>query len=92
MTAVTSLEHVYPAVGCLGRNSRRPGPDWCRRPTGERRNWLLPLGNTAVQGCWMLTRSPGFHRQEISVVIPVDMLVVEVADILTGVWEHWDGC
>jgi len=32
---------------------------------GERKNWLLHLGRTAVQGCCMLPRSPGSHRQEM---------------------------
>ena len=36
--AGTFLEHVCHVLGCPGRNSRRPGPGWCRRSTGERRN------------------------------------------------------
>ena len=37
----------------------------CQRSNGERRNWLFTLGCTTVQGCWMLPRSPGSHRQEM---------------------------
>jgi len=29
------LEHVCQAVGCHGRQLRRPGPDWCRCSIGE---------------------------------------------------------
>jgi len=65
VTAGTFLEHVCPAVGCPCRNSPRPGPGWCRRCIGERRNWLLPLGHTTVQGCWMLPRSSGSHRHKM---------------------------
>jgi len=49
-------------VGCPGRNSRRPGLDWCRRSKVERRNLLFPFGYTTVQDCWMLPRNPGSHR------------------------------
>ena len=65
VTSRTFLEHVCPAVGCPGRNSRRPGLGWCRRYIGERKSWLFPLDYTTVQGCWMLPRSPGSHRQEM---------------------------
>ena len=60
----TFLEHVCPAVGCPGRNSRRPGLGWWRRSIGERRSWLFPLYYTTDQGWWML---PGVqaHRQEM---------------------------
>jgi len=48
VTAGAFLENICPAVGCPGQNSRRPGPGWCRRSMGERRNWPLPLGQTTV--------------------------------------------
>ena len=35
MTAGTFLEHVCPAVGGPDRNSRRPGPGWCRRSSRD---------------------------------------------------------
>jgi len=41
VTAGTFQEHVCPAVGCPGRNSRRPGLGWCRRSIGER-SWVFP--------------------------------------------------
>ena len=47
------------------RNLRKPSPGWCRRSIGERRNLVFPLGHTTVQVCWMLPRTPGFHRQEM---------------------------
>jgi len=31
----------------------------------ERRNWLLSLGHTAVQSCWILPRSPDSHCQRM---------------------------
>ena len=65
MNAGTFLEHVCPGVGSPGRNLRRPGPGWYPRHIGEERNWLLLLGHAAVQGCWMLPKSPGSHRQEM---------------------------
>jgi len=40
-------------------------PGWCRRCIGERRHWVFRLDHIAVQGCWMLPRSPGSHRHEI---------------------------
>ena len=63
VTEVTFLEYVCEAVHCPGRNSRRPWPRWCWRSIGGRRNWLLLLGHTAVQGCWMLPSNPGSHSQ-----------------------------
>jgi len=69
VTAWSFLGHVSPAVGCPGRNSRRPGLGWCRRSIGERR-WLIPLGYTTDQGCWMLPRRPGSRRQEMFCCIP----------------------
>jgi len=81
VTSGTFLEHIRPAVGCPGRNSRKPGTGWCRRSIGERRNWLFALGHTAVQGCWMLPRSPSSHRQEMFCHNPVDMLSVEVTTV-----------
>ena len=48
VTAGTFLEHVCPAAGCPGRNSRRPGLGWCRRSIGERRSWVFPLDCTTV--------------------------------------------
>jgi len=63
MFAGTYLEPVWPAVGCPGLNSRRPGLVWCRSSNGERRSWLFALGCTTVQGCWMLPRSPSSHGQ-----------------------------
>jgi len=65
VTAGTFLEHVCPAVGCPGRHSRRSGTHWCRRSISERRNWTLHLGHRAVQRCWLLSSSPGSHRQEM---------------------------
>jgi len=65
VTAGTFQEHACRGVDCPGRNSRRPGLGWCQRSIGERRSWLFPLGYTTVQGCWMLPRSPGSHRQEM---------------------------
>ena len=65
MTTGTFLGHVCPAVGCPGQNSRRPGLGWCRRSMGETRSWLIPLGYTTDQGCWMFPSSPGSHRQEM---------------------------
>ena len=62
VSAATFLGHVCPTVDCPGRNSRRPGLGWCRRSNDERRNWLLPLGCTTAQCCWMSPRSPGSHR------------------------------
>jgi len=90
VTAGTFLGHVCPAVGCPGRNSRRPGLGWCRCSNGERRNWLFP-SCTTVQGYWMLPRSPGSHSRGCCVVTPVDMLAIEVANVQTGVWERRDG-
>ena len=85
VTSGTFLEHVCPAVGCPGRNSRRPGLVWCRRSIGERRSWLFPLGYATVQACWMLTRSPGSHRQEMFYYNP---------SWRVGSWSHqrtdWD--
>ena len=63
MTAWTFLETLCQAVGCHGRRSRRPGLDCCWGSIGERRNWLLSLRRAAAQGCWLLPRSPGSHRQ-----------------------------
>jgi len=83
MTLGTFLEHVCPAVGCSGRNSRRPGLGWCRRSIGDRRSWLFPLGCCpevqafTVRGCFVVT--------------PVDVLAVEVTNVQTGVWERRDG-
>jgi len=34
-------------------------------PSVRGENWLFPLGHTTVQGCWMLPRTPGSHRQEM---------------------------
>ena len=65
VTAGTFQEHACRGVDCPRRNSRRPGLGWCQRSIGERRSWLFPLGYTTVQGCWMLPRSPGSHRQEM---------------------------
>jgi len=84
------LELVCPAVGCPGQNSQRPVLGWCRHSISER-NWLLPLRRTAVHGCWMLHKSPGSHHQGMLCCYPVDMLVVEVTNTQTGVWEHQDG-
>jgi len=65
VTAETFLEHVCQAVGCPGRHSRKLGPGWCRLSVRERRNWLLSADRAAVQGCWLLPRSPGSHGQEM---------------------------
>ena len=65
VTAGTFLEHVCLAAGCLGWHSPRPRPGWCRCSIGARRNWSLHLGHTTVQGCWMLPRNTGSHRQEM---------------------------
>jgi len=54
------------------RNSRRPGLGWCRRSIGER-NWLFPSGYTAVQGCWMFSRSPDSHRPEMFYCNPMQL-------------------
>jgi len=91
VTAVTFLEHVCPAVSCPSRNSRRPGPAWCRRSIGERRNWLFPLSHRAVQGCWMLPRSPGSHRQGMLCCYPSWHVDSWITNIETGVWERRDG-
>ena len=94
VTAGTFQEHVCPAVGCPGRNSRSPGLGWCRRSNGERRNWLFPLGCTTVQNCRMLPRSSSSHRPGMlccNLVTPVDMLAVVVANTQTGMWERRDG-
>ena len=39
----------------------------------------------------MMPRSPGSHRQGCFVVAPFDILVAEVSNIQTGVWERRDG-
>ena len=65
VTSGTFPEHVCPAVGWLGQNSQKLGLGWYRRSIGERRNWLFPLGYNTVQGCWVLPRTPGSHRQEM---------------------------
>jgi len=91
VTAGTFLENACQPVGYPGRHSRRPSPGWCRSSIGEMRNWILLLGCTAARSCWLLPRSPGFHGLETFAVAPVDMLVVEVAKIETGVWERRDG-
>jgi len=65
-------------------SERRPGPGWCRLFLGERRNWKLPLGRTAAQGCWMLPRCPDSQHQECFAAVPVGMLAGEVADKQTG--------
>ena len=74
--------HVCPAVGCPGRNSRRPGLGWPLRSISEKRNWLFPLGHTAVRGCWMLPWSPGSHCQEMFCCNP---------SWHVGSWSHQHG-
>jgi len=64
VTAWTFLEHIFSAVDCPGQNSRKPGPGWCRRFIGERRNWLFSLSHTTVPGCWMLYISPGSAKSK----------------------------
>ena len=64
VTAWTFLEHVCQAVDCPGRHSRRPDASWCRRFTGERRNWnWLPFGSYSSPRLLVLARSPDSHRQ-----------------------------
>jgi len=65
LTTGTFLEHVCPAVGCPSRHPRWPDPGCGRRSISERRSWLLPLSCAAAQGCWLLPRKPGYHRQEM---------------------------
>jgi len=91
VTAGTFLGHVYPAVGCPGRNSRRRDLGWCRRPNGERRNWLFLWD---VQQSKVVVCCPGVHALTVRgccVVTPVDVLAIEVANVQTGVWERRDG-
>ena len=85
LTAGTFLENVWPEVGCPGRNSQRQDQGWCRCSIGERGNWLLPLGHTAVEGCWCCPGVQALMVKECFVVTPVDMLAVEVANIQAGV-------
>ena len=92
VTSRTFVGHVCPAVGCPGRNSRRPGLGWCPRSIGERRG-LFPLSYTIEQsrvvGCCPGVQAPTVRR--CLVVTPVDVLAVEVTNIQTGVWERRDG-
>jgi len=79
VAARSFLGHVCPAVGCPGRNSRRPGLGWCRRSNSERRNWLFPLGcprllDVAPESR-LLPSGDG--------VAPVDMLAIDVASVQT---------
>ena len=82
VSAGTFLEHVCSAVGCPGRNSRRPGPGWYRRSIGERRNWMLPLHHAVYQskvvGC--CPRVQALTVRKCFVVTPDDMLAVEVTN------------
>ena len=84
-------EHVCPGIGCLGRNSRRPGLGWCRRSIGERRNCFFhwAIEQSKIVGC--CPRVQPLTVRRCFVVAPVEMLAVEVANIQTGVWEGRDG-
>ena len=58
---------------------------------GERRNWTLHLGHTAVQGCWLLSGIQALTVRRCFAVALVNMLAVEVVDIQIELWERRDG-
>jgi len=91
VTAGTFQEHVCPAVGCPGRNSRRPGLGWCRHSIAEKRSCLFLW---VIQQSKVVRCCPGVQALTVRkwfAVTPVDMLAVEVTNIETGLWERQDG-
>jgi len=85
------LEHVCPAVGCPGRNSRRPGLSIGADVPSMREEagcFLWVIQQPKVVGCCLGVQA--LTVRGCSVVAPVNMLAVVVANIQTGVWERPD--
>ena len=90
MTAGTFLGHVYLAVGCPSRNSRRPGLGWCRRSNLQKKKLAVYFGLYSRPRLLDVAQESGLSPSR-DVVTPVDMLAIEVTNVQTGVWELRDG-
>ena len=90
MTAGTFLEIVCPAVGCPGQHLQKPELATTFHRQGGKTGcslWVIQLPQVVgcCAGAQALTASGCFA------VNPVDMLVVDVANIQIKVWERPDG-